>query len=85
MKSKEAGAFDASAVLALVSALRRDRISADQPPPVYIQLRNRELAVTHNLSVYDASYLELAGRYGLSLKTLDSHLLGLKDLYPFII
>ncbi len=33
------------------------------------------MARTHNLTVYDASYLELASRLGLPLCTLDTQLI----------
>ena len=44
-----------------------------------------ELARKHNLSFYDASYLELALRYRAQLKSYDSHLLSLKREYPNLI
>lgn len=44
--------------------------------------RIHELAHRHNLSFYDASYLELALRYQAALTTCDAHLLGLKDAFP---
>jgi predicted nucleic acid-binding protein len=42
------------------------------------------LAERHNLTFYDASYLELSLRLGVSLKTLDRDLLALRDTYSFI-
>ena len=39
-----------------------------------IQLKTRDLALEHDLSFYDASYLELARRYNLQLKTFDKKL-----------
>lgn len=50
--------------------------------------RLQALAVTHSLSAYDASYLELAERRGLGLATLDRRLAraavkaGINPLYP---
>jgi predicted nucleic acid-binding protein len=38
--------------------------------------RLQTLAHEHSLSAYDAAYLELAQRKGLSLATLDRHLTG---------
>lgn len=59
-------------------------ISIDIIPPAFIRQRIRELALDHNLTGYDASYLELANRYQLKLITLDDHLLGLRKTYPNI-
>jgi hypothetical protein len=39
-----------------------------------LELESLHLARAHNLSVYDASYLELAVRRGLPLATLDDKL-----------
>jgi len=49
--------------------------------PVHRQ-KTYELAREHELSFYDASYLELALRLQASLATCDAHLAGLKSLYP---
>lgn len=38
----------------------------------------------HNLSFYDAAYLELADRLGARLKTFDHQILKLKSRYPWI-
>lgn len=59
-------------------------ISTDIIPPAFIRQRIRELASDHNITGYDASYLELANRYQLKLITLDRHLLGLRKNYPHI-
>ncbi len=59
-------------------------IVSDEPPDAFIRQRIREYAATHNLTAYDASYLELADRLGLPLKTYDSHLLKLRGHFPFI-
>lgn len=57
-------------------------VATDPIPPSFVRQRIREYAEKHDLSFYDASYLELALRNHLPLLTLDSHLLGLKRLYP---
>lgn len=51
--------------------LARLPIRVDRSPDEAVVLR---LARTHKLSVYDASYLELALREGLALATLDAEL-----------
>ena len=47
------------------------RVRVDRDPEEAVVLK---LARTHKLSVYDASYLELALREALPLATLDAHL-----------
>ncbi len=59
-------------------------ISTDIIPTAFIRQRIREIALDHDLTGYDASYLELANRYQLKLITLDGHLLGLRKNYPTI-
>jgi predicted nucleic acid-binding protein len=56
------------------------RFLADVDPLTEVDLRPVEsdlldLARVHNLTVYDASYLELASRLGLPLCTLDTQLI----------
>jgi len=43
-----------------------------------------DLSRKHGLSLYDASYLELAVRCQAPLKTFDKHLLGIRDSVPLI-
>lgn len=50
-------------------------IYTDLIPDGEIRQRIFDLAAEYNLSYYDASYLELSRRYGLSLKTFDEDLL----------
>jgi len=59
-------------------------IVSDQMPAPFIRKRVRDFARRYRLSIYDAAYLELAARYRLRLKTLDKHLLQLKDDFDFI-
>lgn len=49
-------------------------IYTDPLPDGEIRQRIFDLAEEHNLSYYDASYLELAHRYNLPLKTFDEQL-----------
>ena len=51
------------------------------------ETRNRimTLARSHDLSFYDAAYLELAFRLRCRLKSLDKHLLALRGQYPIIL
>lgn len=56
----------------------------EEPPDAFVRQRVREYAVMHDLSAYDAAYLELADRLGLPLKTYDKHLLKLRDQYDWI-
>jgi predicted nucleic acid-binding protein len=74
----------------LLMAERRNRILADQSDMFFrrlsglpIRIADRgtsgdvlRLARTHNLTVYDAAYLELSLREGLALATLDRRLAG---------
>lgn len=55
----------------LLGALNTYPISLDTRPD---ERRVVELARTHALTIYDASYIELAGRLGLPLATLDGKL-----------
>lgn len=50
-------------------------IYTDPQPDAEIRQRIFDLAEEHNLSYYNASYLELAHRYNLPLKTYDEALL----------
>ena len=55
--------------------LARLPIATDLLPDTEIRSRIQQLALYHNLSYYDASYLELSHRTGLPLKTFDRLLL----------
>jgi predicted nucleic acid-binding protein len=56
---------------ALIEQLDGLRMELDRTPDSEVTLR---LARRHRLTVYDAAYLELAGRRGLRLATLDRRL-----------
>ena len=60
-------------------------LSQDQAPSEFIRQRIREYTLEHNLSFYDASYLELALRHTMPLLTMDKHLLDLHEHYPEVI
>ena len=47
--------------------------------------RIRALSLDHDLTYYDAAYLELALRLQCRLKTYDHHLLALQSRYPGIV
>ena len=69
------GRFPESRVLLMMDALRRLPIDIDQGmPPVSLAQVALPLAVSHRISAYDASYLELAIRHGLPLSTQDRRL-----------
>lgn len=59
-------------------------INTDDVEGVLVYRRIFDLALMHDLSFYDAAYLELADRIGASLKTLDQAILRLNSHYPFI-
>jgi predicted nucleic acid-binding protein len=63
-----------------IEASQSARFLTDVDPLTDVDLRPVEsdllaLARTHNLTVYDAGYLELASRLGLPLCTLDTQLI----------
>jgi len=72
-------------ILVIEADLAALPIASDQAPPAFVRQRIREYALRYNLSFYDASYLELAERFDLPLKTFDSHLLELKDTFKTIL
>lgn len=59
-------------------------IGTDTTEGVVVYRRIFDLALMHDLSFYDAAYLELADRIGASLKTFDKAILRLKSHYPWI-
>lgn len=73
-KSQRNGLITADEVSAFLDDLRSFSITIDQHSidPIFTQVRS--LAVQYALSGYDASYLELAIRWGLPLATLDREL-----------
>ena len=50
-------------------------ISTDSLPDLAVRMRIREIAVNRGLTYYDASYIELAGRYRVRLLSFDEKLL----------
>ena len=65
-------AADSIRFIALLSQLP---ITVDQEPPERMIKEIFALARTHRLSTYDASYLDLAIKRGISIATLDDRLL----------
>jgi len=59
-------------------------INTDLPEDFIVRRRIFDLAVLHNLSAYDAAYLELAERFNACLKTFDQALLKLRSRYSWI-
>jgi predicted nucleic acid-binding protein len=72
-RRKRISEADSTRFIALLSELP---ISVDQEPPERMIKEIFALARKHNLSSYDASYLDLAMRKGLPLATLDKNLLA---------
>ena len=62
------------------------KLPIDTDGSVAIEVRSAiaSLAAQHDLTYYDAAYLELALRSQLKLKTIDQHLLSLRDRYDLI-
>ena len=59
----------------IIYDLQQLPIYTDLQPNGEIRQRIFDIAAEHNLSYYDASYLELSRRYGIPLKTYDEDLL----------
>ena len=59
-------------------------ISTDSTDGGVVYRRILDLAMMHDLSFYDAAYLELADRIGAFLKTFDKAILRLSSHYPWI-
>jgi predicted nucleic acid-binding protein len=57
-----------------IEDLRSLSIHIEPPLPPNLWIRVLEMAELHRLTAYDAAYLELAQRTGLSLATLDEEL-----------
>lgn len=70
-RDSRVGEADAIGFMARLDALP---IQTDLTPPASVRGQTFMLAREHNLSAYDASYLELAMRERLPLATLDSEL-----------
>jgi len=67
----KAGRYDAAFRDATLADLAQLAIGIDPDTDRQAWSATVQLATRHNLSVYDASYLELARRRGLPLATLD--------------
>ncbi|MBR0317860.1 MAG: type II toxin-antitoxin system VapC family toxin [Spirochaetia bacterium] len=74
-KDGSAGRLSLPQFLTVYQNIRELPIYTDPQPDSETQLRISNLAVQYNLTFYDASYLELAIRTSLPLKTFDRKLL----------
>jgi predicted nucleic acid-binding protein len=72
-RKKRIGEADSTRFIALLSELP---IIVEQEPPERMLKEIFALARKHNLSSYDASYLDLAMRKGLPIATLDKNVLA---------
>ena len=70
-----------SDVMDIIYDLQQLPIYTDLQPDGEIRQRIFDMAEEHNLSYYDASYLELARRFSIPLKTYDSDLLSAYESY----
>ena len=70
-----------SDVLDIIYDLQQLPIYTDLQPDGEIRQRIFDMAEEHNLSYYDASYLELARRYSIPLKTYDADLSAAFESY----
>lgn len=75
-KDGSAGRLSLPQFLTVYQNIRELPIYTDPQPDSETQLRISNLAVKYNLTFYDASYLELAIRTSLPLKTFDKELLN---------
>ena len=66
----------AGAAEAALQALAATRIQFDAPPDAHRQLQIARLALAHDLTFYDAAYLELVLRLNGQLASRDSRLLA---------
>src|SRR5437868_4294128 len=68
------GRIDAAAQAVFLERLRLLPVAIEQRPAIWLAQQILPLARAHQLSAYDAAYLELAIREGLPLATLDDDL-----------
>jgi predicted nucleic acid-binding protein len=68
------GTRDATGCLKRLTHINELAIQVDRPPSLQPFDATLLLARAHNLTSYDASYLELAVRVGLPLATLDTRM-----------
>jgi predicted nucleic acid-binding protein len=74
LMAQRAGKLDSVRRHQQIALLRKLPISIDEDAHKQAWNDTTTLASTHNLTIYDASYLELALRQGLPLGTLDKNL-----------
>jgi predicted nucleic acid-binding protein len=71
LTGERVGRMDPIGTAAFLADLEALSLRIDRAPESDVVLA---LARTHRLTIYDAAYLELAGRIGAPLATLDRHL-----------
>jgi predicted nucleic acid-binding protein len=74
LSAQKRGRIDTAKRLALVQSAADLRLRVDREPVTMMQID--ALAARHQLTAYDAAYLELALRRGLPLATLDRALVA---------
>lgn len=74
-RAESAGLVSEARSETFIGMLQKLYISVDPATPAHALTATLQLARRHKLSAYDAAYLELALRTGLSLATLDEKLL----------
>ena len=75
---RSTGAISKADAMDILYDLQKLPIYTEPQPDAQIRSRIFDLAEEYNLSFYEASYLELARRNGLELKTYDEELLKAK-------
>ena len=75
---RSTGAISKADAMDILYDLQKLPIYTEPQPDAQIRSRIFDLAQEYDLSFYDASYLELARRNGLELKTYDEELLKAK-------
>jgi len=78
------GRLDEYAVARVVADLARLPIDTDRSIAIEVRSATASLAAEHDLTYYDAAYLELALRAQLKLKTFDQDLLSLRSRFEWI-
>ncbi len=78
------GRLDEHAAVRVIADLSKLPIDTDLSPANEVRSAIASLAGEHDLTYYDATYLELALRAQLKLKTLDHHLLSLRSRYESV-
>ena len=78
------GRLDEHAAVRVIADLSKLPIDTDLSPANEVRSAIAALGAKHDLTYYDAAYLELALRAELKLKTLDHHLLSLRSRHKSV-